>query len=247
MDLAMAKARATGVGAVTMFQCNHIGRLGEFVEQAARAGCIGIVMYGSGGSRAGNAFPPGGAERILGTNPMAFGAPAGDAAPLVIDFATTVVAEGKIQVARSKGESVPPGCIVDRQGRPTTQPADFYDGGSLLHFGGHKGYALSLLTCLLGGLSGAFTLDPWRMSGVFIQAIDVAAFQCPESYQAAAAAFLDGVRAVPRAEGVSEILVPGDPEVRSRAHRRTHGIEVPDTIWSQIQQCAAKLGVAQEP
>jgi hydroxycarboxylate dehydrogenase B len=244
MELAMAKARAAGIGAVTLAHCNHIGRLGEFVEQAARAGLIGFVTTGGGSRGSGGAFPPGGTERALGTNPIAFAVPTGDGPPFVIDLATTVVAEGKLQVARSKGETVPPGCLVDRDGRPSVQPADYYDGGSLLHFGGYKGYALSLLVCLLGGLSGGFSVAPWRMNGVFLQAIDVAAFQDPAEHRTAAAAFLDGIKSIPLAAGATEILVPGEPEQRNRVHRRTHGIEIPDTIWTQLQECAAKLNVA---
>jgi uncharacterized oxidoreductase len=243
MDLAMAKACAAGIGAVSMTRCNHIGRLGEFVEQAAREGFAGIVMLGSGSKGSGNAFPPGGAERALGTNPMAFAVPTGDGPPFVIDVATTVVAEGKIQVARSKDATLPPGCIVDKQGRPSVHPADFYDGGSLLYFGGYKGYGLSLLTCLLGGLSGGFSLEPWRMGGVFIQAIDVGAFLSVDDYRDAAAAFLNGIKSVALADGASEILVPGEPEQRSRAARLADGIDIPDTIWSQLQQCGEKLGV----
>jgi LDH2 family malate/lactate/ureidoglycolate dehydrogenase len=244
MDLAMAKAREAGIGAVTLLRSNHIGRLGAFVERAAGAGCIGLVTTGSGARNSGCAFPPGGTERVLGTNPMAFGVPTGDGPPFVIDFATTVVAEGKIQVARSKGAPLPPNCILDKQGRPSIQPSDFYDGGSLLYAGGHKGYGLSLLTALLSGLSGAYSVEPWRMGGVFVQAIDVSAFQAPEEYRAAAAALLNGVKSVGRAEGVDEILVPGEPEQRSRADRLSHGVEIPDTVWSQVLACAEKLGVA---
>src|SRR5205807_8659423 len=91
MDLAMAKAREAGIGAVTLFRGNHIGRLGAFVERAARAGFIGMVFSGTGSKAEGGAFPPGGAQRVLGTNPMAFAIPTGDGPPLVIDFATTVV------------------------------------------------------------------------------------------------------------------------------------------------------------
>jgi uncharacterized oxidoreductase len=247
MDLAISKARRAGIGAVALARCNHIGRLGEYVERAAEAGFIGTVTVGGGSRGSGNAFPPGGAERALGTNPIAYGIPTGDGPPCIIDFATTVVAEGKIQVARSKGEMLPAGCIVDREGRPSVDPADFYGGGSLLHFGGHKGYGLSLLTALLGGLSGGLSVEPWRMSGVFIQAIDVGAFQDPDDYRATAAAFLNGVKSVRLADGAREILVPGEPERRSRAHRRENGIEVPDTVWAQLRECAGKLGLETAP
>ena len=88
--------------------------------------------------------------------------PSGDDSPFIVDYATSMVAEGKIQVARSKGIDLPEGCILDKNGNPSVKPADFYDGGSLLAFGKHKGYALAMFTCLLGGLAGTFDIETGR-------------------------------------------------------------------------------------
>jgi LDH2 family malate/lactate/ureidoglycolate dehydrogenase len=244
MGLAIRKARQADVCSVSFVRIGHMGRLGEYAEAAARAGCIGLITYGSGGRNSGSTVPFGGAGKALGTNPIAVGVPTGDDIPFIIDFATSTVAEGKLQVARSKNADLPQGLIVDRHGRPSVKPADFYDGGFLLPFGGHKGYALSLLVCLLSGLSGNFNAEKSALGGMFMQVMNVNAFTPLETYQRSVRAFLDGVKATPPAPGHGEVLVPGDFERRSRAERLTHGVELPDTIYAQIGEWAEKLNVS---
>ncbi|MSS73791.1 MAG: Ldh family oxidoreductase [Candidatus Latescibacteria bacterium] len=169
MALAIEKAKQAHVCCVSFTQIGHMGRLGEYAEAAARAGCIGLLTYGIGARDSGSTVPYGGAKGTLGTNPIAVGIPTGDDTPFIIDFATSTVAEGKLQVARSKGADLPQGLIVDKHGAPSVKPADFYDGGYLLPFGGHKGYALSLMVCLLGGLAGGFNAEKSAMGGMFMQ------------------------------------------------------------------------------
>jgi LDH2 family malate/lactate/ureidoglycolate dehydrogenase len=243
MELAVRKAAEAGSATVVLRNCNHIGRLGEFVEHAAQAGMIGIVIMGSGGYGHGCTAPLGGVERALGTNPYAFGVPTG-ITPFVLDFATTVVAEGKIQVLRAKGLPLPPGWVVDSEGRPSTDAERFYDGGSLLFAGGHKGYGLSVFATLLAATNGAFRPETWGLGGVVVQAIDPTAFLPMEEYQAHVRAFLEGMKSVRRAEGVSELLYPGEPEHRTRAERLARGVEVPQSMWDEIRQSADELGIA---
>jgi LDH2 family malate/lactate/ureidoglycolate dehydrogenase len=243
MARAIEKARRSAICCVNLVRTGHIGRLGEYAEQAARAGCIGIVTVGWGQTGSGSTTPYGGARGAFGTNPIAFGVPTGDDVPFIVDYATSMVAEGKLRVARSKGEDLPEGYIVDRHGVPSVKPEDFYDGGFLLPFGNHKGYALSMLTCLLGGLSGRFDVERGTMGGAYLQVIDVAAFTPLEAYQQGVRAFLDGIRRTPPAPGFDAVLVPGDFEHRSRAQRLAHGVEVPNTIYRQIEECAGKLDV----
>jgi LDH2 family malate/lactate/ureidoglycolate dehydrogenase len=243
MDLAVQKAKQAEVCRVSFLRIGHMGRLGEYAEAAARAGCIGLITYGTGARNSGSTVPYGGARGALGTNPIAVGVPTGDETPFIIDFATSTVAEGKLQVARSKNADLPPGLIVDKHGAPSVRPADFYDGGYLLPFGGHKGYALSLLVCLLGGLSGNFNAEKSGLGGMFIEVMDVSTFTPPEAYQRHVRAFLDGVKATSPAPGFAEVLVPGDFERRSRAERLARGIELPDTIYAQIREWAEKLNV----
>ena len=241
---AIEKAKSAVSCGVSISSTGHIGRLGEYAETAAREGCISLITVGMGGKGAGPTVPYGGAEGAFGTNPIAIGVPTGDDSPFIIDYATSMIAEGKIQVARSKGIDLPEGCILDKNGMPSVTPADFYDGGALLAFGKHKGYGLAMLTCLLGGLAGTFDVESGRMNGIFMQVIDVNAFTPVAEYQEGVRAFLDGIKSTPPAQGFDEVLVPGDFENRSRAARLKDGIEIPDTIYNQLQECAEKLGVS---
>ncbi len=243
MGLAIKKAKETGIACVSLRNYSHIGRLGEYVEQAAAAGCIGIITLGEGGRGVGPAAPYGGTETRLLTNPFTIGAPAGDGTPFVSDFATTVVANGKIRVAREEERHLPPGAIVDKNHAPSVSPDDWFDGGQSVIFGGHKGYALSLATCLLGGLTGNFDAERDRMHGVFLAAIDVEAFLPADEYAGNARAFLNAVTDNPPAEGFDAVLTPGEPERHSRADKLANGIDVPIAVWRQLADAAAKVGV----
>ncbi len=244
MARAVEKARQAQVCCASLDRTGHTGRLGEYAEQAARAGCIGLITYGHVSPGTAYVAPFGGVRGVLGTNPFAAGVPTGDETPFVLDYATSLIAEGKIRVARSTGADLPEGCVIDRDGMPSVKPADFYDGGFLLPFGRHKGYALGILTTLLGGLTGAFDTERGTMEGTFIQAIDIAAFAPLDAFQRGVRATLDAIKRVPPALGVEEILVPGEPERRTRVQRLAGGIEVPDTVWAQIRERAERLGVS---
>ena len=247
MEWAIDRARRSAVCCVTFQNSTHIGRLGDYAEQAAKAGCVTLITLGWASPEAGSQVVPfGGARGVLGTNPIAVGIPTGDDAPFVIDFATSVIAGGKILVARSKGADLPAGAIVDKNGRPSTDPEDYFDGGSLLPFGGHKGYALSLFFSLMGGLAGGFASEETAMSGLFMQVYDVAAFSSLEAYQRNVRAVLDGIKATPPAPGYDEVLVPGDFEYRSRQQRLAEGIEVPSETFQKIEAWADKLNVSLE-
>src|SRR3979411_2769996 len=132
--------------------------------------------------------PPGGGERAMSTNPIAFGLPSATTGSVVADFATTAVAEGKLQVARAKGIAVPPGSIIDAHGEPSTSPQDFYDGGALLPFGAHKGYGLAVVSQLLSlALTGALAAPQGEFSsGAFFVCVDPGAFGPRAAYGQAA-------------------------------------------------------------
>ena len=243
MALAIEKARQSKISCVTFSRINHIGRLGEYAEDAARAGCLGITTVGNGSRDFGRTAPYGGAQYRLGTNPIAVGVPTGDAFPFVLDFATSIVAEGKIQVARSKGLDMPPGYLFDKQGQPTVKTADFYDGGCMVPFGLHKGYALSLFICLLGGLGAPFDPEKAAMGGCYMQVLNIDAFTPLADYQRNVRMFLNAMKATPLAPGFDEVLVPGEFEERNRRQRLANGVEIPETIISQLRQWAEKLNV----
>lgn len=151
LDWAMERAKTHGIAAVACRHATHIGRLGEYTERATAAGMIAIVTIGTAAPDGGGVAPFGGARRFLGTNPWSFGVPADGPTHMVYDAATSTVAEGKLRVARSKGAALAPGLIVDKEGNPSTNAMDFYEGGALLPVGGdvagHKGYGLSMPPC----------------------------------------------------------------------------------------------------
>lgn len=234
--VAITLAREYGVAAVTIDRCNHVGRLGEYVETLARAGLIGIGMCNGDPAVA----PFGGFGRVLGTNPFAWAAPRGNGHdPLLSDFATSGVAEGKLRVARAKGETVAPGLILDKFGKPSQVPDAFYDGGALIPFGGHKGYGLSVMVELFGGiLSGlASTVQPGFIAanGTLLLALDITKFLPMETYLEQVEAACAKIQSAPPAEGFSEVLLPGDPEWRTRKERLVKGISVADKTWDDLQ------------
>jgi LDH2 family malate/lactate/ureidoglycolate dehydrogenase len=258
LAMAWAAERCTqsGIAAAAVRRANHIGRLGEYAELAAARGVIGIATVGVVG--AGGVTPFGGRGRYLGTNPWAIGVPAAGE-PMIYDAATSAVAEGKLRVARSIGATLPEGAIVDPDGRPSVNPEDYYAGGALLPLGGslagHKGYGLALAAGLIGGLAmvddedattGGTASTPaahgW-LAGVFVLAIDPEWFGGAERYRMAVAGALQGVRRQPPADGVAEILIPGDPERRSRERRSREGIPVPDAVWAELTAIAERYGV----
>jgi len=256
MQWAAERCLQHGIATASIRRSNHIGRLGEYAELAADRGVIGIATVGVLG--AGGVAPFGGRGRYLGTNPWAFGVPAaGD--PMIFDAATSALAEGKVRLARFKGVPVPEGAIVDADGLPTVVPEEFYDGGALLPVGGslagHKGYGLALASALIGGLAmvddeGATTAgtasttigEDW-LGGALVIAIDPEWFGGAERYRMAVTKALEELRRQPPAAGVEEILVPGDPERRSRERRGREGIPLPETVLEELRAVGERYGV----
>ena len=254
MREAVRLAGEHGVGMAAAVRCAHLGRVGEYVEQAAARGCVGMVWVGGLNQVA---VPFRGARRALGTNPMAVGFPVDEAHPVVLDFATTSVAAGKISAARAAGRAVTPGWIVDREGQPTTDPGAFYDGGALLPFAGHKGYALSVMVDLLGqALTGADAppgsrLDrdgsaDRRRSGALFCAVELGAFRPADEAIASAQRTLNRLRSVPPREGFDRVLTPGQPEALATAERSRTGIEVAEATWRAICETALAAGLSRD-
>lgn len=250
-EVAIRKAKASHVAAVGLVQTNHVGRLGEFTAMMAAAGLIGIMTTGGWRAPIGGVAPYGGAGRALGTNPYSFAVPTGRHDIVLVDFATSVLAEGKLQVARAKGAPLPPGVILDKHGNPSTNAEDFYAGGVMLPFAAHKGYALSLIADLLGAsLPGAdaFVDDPalhriFGPSGSLLIALDVEAFRPLAEFKAVVDERLGEIKDVPPAPGFAEVLIPGEPELRTKAEREREGIALPDNTWHALVETARKLGV----
>jgi uncharacterized oxidoreductase len=248
----LPKAKQLGIAAGTLRNCGHTGRLGEYAEAAAREtmAFFGAVNSHGAGRRV---APPGGTEGRISTNPICLGTPT-SADPVVLDFGTSAVAEGKVRVHFQKKEPVPAGWLVDHTGRPTTDPGVLYADprGSILPFGGdqtYKGFGLGLLLDLLcGGLSGGACSSPtFPVAGqgntaLFI-VFDPAHFGGTEHFLCQTDGLTEYVRSCPRAAGVGRITLPGDPERAAKAARETSGIAIPDGTWELIARTAAELNV----
>ncbi len=248
MQKVIAKAEAQGVATGGLVNSGHVGRLGEWVTMAADAGFIGLAFC-NGGGRPGIVAPFGGRERVLGTNPLAAGIPLAGQAPIVIDFATSTVAEGKIKIAFNKNTDLPPDSILDKEGNPSVKPADLYDGGVMLPAAGHKGFGLGLLNDFLAGIltgSGAPVREPgpsWA-NGVLFILLRIEAFRALSAFAQDADAYVDFIKSVCPAPGFNEVMVPGEPERRVAAERQAQGIPVDEVTWNTLVAAAAAQGVA---
>jgi LDH2 family malate/lactate/ureidoglycolate dehydrogenase len=243
VDVLSETALANGAAAVTIRDCNHIGRLGEYVATLADRGLVGLA-FGNGGPVV---APFGGAGRALGTNPFAWAAPAGPAGPLVVDFSTAAVAEGKLKLAAADGRPVAEGLIVDAAGRPSTNADDFYAGGALLPFGGHKGSGLSIMIDLLGGLLTGMGTAPspgyGGGNGTVMIAWSVGAFADAGAYAADAERFRESLVTQGRGAAPGPVLLPGEVESRTGRERRRDGIPVSAGVLASIYAVTDPLGV----
>ncbi len=252
-ERSISKAKHGGVCVGTLIHSGHIGRLGEYCEQAAEAGMVSLLMVNTHGA-ARRVAPVGGTAPRLGTNPLAFGVPHPHG-PLVLDFGTSATAEGKVRVKRIAGQSCPEGWLLDNQGRPTTDPSTLYGDppGTIRPMGGdqaYKGFGLALaIEVLAGALSRGVTIreKPINQLGncVFMLVMDPGGMCGPEHFSHEVGQLVDFVRDCPRVGGVDEILLPGDPERRTLAERTDHGIPLDEGNWQALTSLADKLGVAQ--
>jgi uncharacterized oxidoreductase len=232
-------------------ECPHVGRLGEYVEMAARRDMVGYAVVNSHGG-GGVVAPWGGRDGRFTPNPIAFGSPSGEEWPVLMDITTSAVPEGKVRIARHRGQQLPPDCILDADGNPSTDPNALYGPpiGALLPLGGamgHKGYALSVMTEVLAGVlseAGASGEDTaTKGNGLFIQAINIRAFTMLEDFIARTQKMIEYVKSSRLRPGVEEVLFPGEPEYRTIQKRLKDGITVEDSVWAEIQVLADELGV----
>lgn len=245
--LAIDLAAENAVGAVVIRNCHHIGRVGEYAEMMAKAGMTGMALANVGSS----VLAHGGSAKLLGTNPIAWAAPGSDPTrPLVLDIATSTVAGNKIALARARGvDEMAPGLFVDKRGEPTQSPDEYFDGGALLPFFGHKGFALGVMVEFLGGaLSGSLPeeLTLQYGNGTILVAFNISAFVPPDTFRGQVDRFRSAVDAMPPAKGFERVLAPGDPEANSRAARSVSGIPLPSPTWNELVELAASLGLTPE-
>ncbi len=254
MELAMEKARARSIAAVSLYNSSHIGRLGEYVEMAAEANMIGIVMCNNHGlGRLMCAF--GGIDPKISPNPIAIGIPTGGQFPIVVDMTASVVAEGKIRVQKNRGEKIPEGWAIDAQGNSITDPNDFYGPplGAILPFGGisaHKGFALAVAVDILSGAlggAGCSREEADRLgNGVFLMAIDIQAYKGTDDFKIEVDAFIRFLKNSRLMSGFDEINMPGEIEYKKRQRLEKEGILIDDNTWRQIFETAKSVSVSLE-
>lgn len=243
MQLAIAKARASGVGIACGVRSNHVGRIGEHPELAAAEGLIGFALVNATTALV---TVHGGVARAFGTHPIAFRVPVPNGRSILMDFATSAVAANKLRVARNKGAKIPYGWIVDNEGAETDDPNDFYKGGYLLPFGAHKGYGLMLMVEILAGLLSGMGAALWTAgpaNGVCFMALAPDFFRPSDEFLADVRRLVDELHGTPPRDGVEAVLVPGDPEARAEATHLRDGIDIDAVSWQYILDAARSLGV----
>ena len=250
VDLAIAKARECGLGWVSTRYSNHAGPASLYARKPLEHQMLGL--YFAVGNA--NHLPPwGGMEMLLSTNPIAAAFPAGDEPPVVLDMATTVAAYGKVKARAKRGEPLPVGWMIDREGKPLTD-ATRAGEGFLLPIGEHKGYGLALMVGLLAGtLGGAamgrdvidFNADHVSVTntGQAILVLDLAAFGDPAAFGEALDALIRDIRGSARLPGVERIWLPGEQSHLKREAARKAGIALAPSLVSELDQLADSLRV----
>jgi uncharacterized oxidoreductase len=250
-DWGIAKAQKTGSAIVALRNAHHIGRIGSYGQQAIDANLIGLffvnVVFGSP-----RVAPFGGSDGRLHTNPICIAVPGAQShAPVLLDFATSKVAVGKVRVAYNSKKKIAPDTLIDAKGRPTTDPAVIYEEplGAVLPFGEHKGYGLALMCEILAGvLTGGATnheladANLGLINNMFAVIVDPARFTETNLFHRQIAAVIEHVTASPPASPDQPVMVAGDPERKSRATRLAQGIPVDPTTWNEIQATARSVG-----
>jgi LDH2 family malate/lactate/ureidoglycolate dehydrogenase len=248
MEVAMAKATQYHTASVVVRHCNHAGRLGAFTQMAAEKGFLALGVCNS--PRHGHfVLPWGGGKGRLATNPISFAVPGVSGDPILADFSTAESSEGKIRLYRNQGTQLPSGWIVDAEGHPSTDPADFYGppAGAILPFGGAKGYrgfALSLLVEILGGLlGGSSTTVDQPGNGLGFVVIDISAFQKQQEFASLIRELHDYMKSSPPAEGFDEVILPGELDFKTRETRLRDGIPIDEKTWEEICTSTKSVGV----
>ncbi|MDA1118369.1 MAG: malate/lactate/ureidoglycolate dehydrogenase [Proteobacteria bacterium] len=251
--IAIERAKQHGVSVMALANSHHLCRIGQWAEQAVAEGLVSISFVNVISRSI--VAPFGGSDARFGTNPCTIGIPLPGQAPFILDMATSGVAQGKVRVAHNKGEQLPPGLLLDDQGKPTLEArfGVIEPFGALTTFGLHKGYGLAVVCELLGGaLTGGGT---WHtedrskkrvLNGMLSILIDPKKLGTAAVFGRESEEFIGWVKKSPPAPGQDRVRIAGDPERETRARREKEGIAVDATTWKEIHAAGAKLGVAAE-
>ncbi len=246
METAIRKAEEHKFGAVGTYNSkdgeDHIGALYYYAEMAALNDMIGLVTS----TRRPLVAAWGGKSRVLGINPVAIAVPAKRYPPIILDMSTTHTSRGHLYVKQMRSESIPEGWIIDKEGRPSTDPQAFFDGGALLPFGTYKGYGLSVvLEAITGGLGAGCSFDTISYGHLYA-AIDPTGFTPIQEFKARVDGLIKHLKASPTMPGVEEVYVPGEIENRTMERRLREGIPVDESYWEALLDTARELGVEPE-
>lgn len=252
MAAAIDRCRETGIVVAGLRRAHHIGRVGAFGEQAIAAGFVS-VHFVNVADHAPSVAPFGGADARYVTNPICVAVPGtATTPPVVLDMATSKIAAGKVRVAMNKGETLPPGTVIDARGRPSTDPGVLYTEprGALLPIGEHKGSGLALACEILAGaLTGGGTIhdgnarDGGIINNMLCFVVDPARLVDSDWLGAEIDALIAYVKASPPATPGVPVMVAGEPEIAARAERDRDGIVIDDTTWTGIVEAAGELGL----
>jgi uncharacterized oxidoreductase len=250
-ELAIERIRETGVVCMGVRNCHHLGRIGSYGEQCGEAGLVSLHFVNVVGHGP-LVSPFAGRDRRMSTNPFCCVVPRVDEAPIVLDMATSAIAQGKVRVAYMKGVEVPAGSLLDHQGNPTSDPKVMFEApfGSLGPFGLHKGYGLAVMCELLGGgLAGEWTAQPGNprentiVNHMLMFVLDPDAFGGLARFQSEVEAMVDYLHETTPADGADKVRIPGEPEREAVADRMANGIQIDDNSWAGIVRAAGAAGL----
>lgn len=241
MEMAIDKAKETGIGLVGVHNSNHFGVAGYYTDMAIMEDLIGIVIANTEPAVA----PIGGKEPLLGTNPLAIGIPS-QSHYVSVDMATSASARGKLLEAKRRGEMIPENVALDENGRPTIDPCEALKG-SILPFGAHKGYALAFMIEIMAGplvnasygkaVTGTANPEVMCTKGDLVAAIDPTKFVSIDDFKNDVDDFIAEVKATPN------VFIPGDMEVRNVKHHQKEGIPLDDNLVEQLREITAEFGI----
>jgi uncharacterized oxidoreductase len=251
MNIAIERARKHGLCAVGLHHAHHIGRIGAWAEMAVAAGLVSMHFVNVVSRPIVAAW--GGGDARFGTNPICIGVPRKGQEPIVLDFATSRIAQGKTRVAHNRGKPVEPGTLIDDKGRPTTDPrySVVPPFGAILTFGEHKGYGLAVIAELLGGaLTGGATMRKGYdgqaqgvYNGMLTIVLDPEKLGTADHFQTEIDAFTKWLTSGPVAQGFDRVRLAGEPEREWKAKRLKDGVPIDATTWGDILAAAEKVGL----
>ena len=249
MKFCVERSESSGMCMAFVNNCNHFGCSAYFTQYAANRDMIGFAVANSYRAVA----PFGGSAPMLGTNPLSLAIPGGRYKPFMLDMATSLVAQGKIILARKEGREVPLGWGLDKNGNPSSDPNAILSGGTLLPFGGPKGYGISLAieilcACVAGAaksteMGSLYDFEHTQNTGFVVGALNISKIVDMDSFHESVSALFDEMKSCPKAADVSEIFIPGEIEDRKFEQAAANGLEFSDAVAAELQEVAASCGL----